>query len=201
MPEHDFDTVTQYASPDLIGAMAYREHPVIDDPNWRLSGADTRAEYARWAGNICGMACLSMALLHRHGASPTLFQLLKGARRHGAYVEREDGTIKGLIYDPFVRYVRTELDLGAETQAQLPMRDLLMLLSQGFTVIASVHKEIRRPERPAPGKGGHLIYATGTSDGRIHFRNPSGHTEGARTAILPAEVFARFYAERGVSLA
>lgn len=198
---HDFPTVTQYASEDLIEAMAYQGHPVADDPRWPESGAPTLAEYTRWAGNICGIACLRMALLRRDGSAPRLFDLLDGARKYGAYEELDGGAIRGLIYAPFVDYVRAEHGFEAEVQGRLPVEDLLTLVRNGFTVIASVNKQIRRPELPAPGKGGHLVYVTGHRDGQLHFRNPSGHTDQTRKAAIPVDVFTEFYAERGVSFA
>jgi hypothetical protein len=77
---------------------------------------------------------------------------------------------------------------------------LLAPLDGGRLVMASVHKEIRRPENPAPGKGGHLVLVTGRQGNTVHFRNPSGHTEQARTASLPVAEFAEFFGGRGVSL-
>ncbi|MGW3494539.1 hypothetical protein [Streptomyces sp. NPDC001020] len=81
------------------------------------------------------------------------------------------------------------------------MPSLLDLLDEERLVMASVHKEIRRPENPAPGKGGHLVLVTGRQGDTVQFRNPSGHTEQARTASLPVAEFAEFFAGRGVSLA
>ncbi|MFJ7272027.1 hypothetical protein ACIQV3_36260 [Streptomyces sp. NPDC099050] len=77
------------------------------------------------------------------------------------------------------------------------------MLDSGRLVMTSVHKEIRRPESPAPGKGGHLVLVTGRHGDTQYFRDPSGHTEQARTATLPAAEFAEFaefFADQGVSL-
>ncbi|MCX4747544.1 hypothetical protein OG455_18810 [Kitasatospora sp. NBC_01287] len=63
--------------------------------------------------------------------------------------------------------------------------------------MASVHKEIRQPDRPAPAKGGHLAVITGHEDGTLTFCNPSGRTTQTPDAELPVETFAQFYAERG----
>ncbi|MGW8702823.1 hypothetical protein ACWGOK_38955 [Streptomyces eurythermus] len=80
------------------------------------------------------------------------------------------------------------------------MPDLLTLLDRGRLVMASVHKEIRRPENPAPGKYGHLVLVTGRQGDTVHFRNPSGHTAPARNASLPVAQFAELFGGRGVSL-
>jgi hypothetical protein len=54
--------ITQYATPSLIAAIAYRGHPPADDPAWRQSGAPDQETYGRWCTRLCGMACLRMAL-------------------------------------------------------------------------------------------------------------------------------------------
>ncbi|MCX4539441.1 peptidase [Streptomyces sp. NBC_01565] len=201
MAEPGFPTVTQYASPDLIDAIVYRGHTPGDDPRWRESGAPDHAAYARWCSHICGMACLRMALLRRDGHAPGLFDLLDGARAYGAYTEDPGtGAIRGLIYAPFAAYVRAEHGLTAEVHGHLPAARLAELLDAGHVVTASVHPEIRHPERPAPGQGGHLVLVTSHTSGTVRFRNPSGHTAGTRDAELPLDVFAAFFAQRGIAL-
>ncbi|MCJ0875250.1 C39 family peptidase [Streptomyces sp. AP-93] len=202
MSELQFPTVTQYASPDLITAIAYEGHDRGDDPRWAESGAPDLDTYRRWCGHMCGIACLRMAILARHGDAPTLFELLDGARKYGAYTEDPDtGSIRGLIYAPFAQYVAdAHHRVDAEVHPSLTVPDLLALLDSGRLVMTSVHKEIRRPENPAPGKGGHLVLVTGHHGDTLYFRNPSGHTEQARTATLPVAEFAEFFAGRGVSL-
>jgi hypothetical protein len=192
--------VTQYATADLIARIAYEGHSPGDDPAWRTSGAEARADYARWCGHMCGIACLRMALLHRDGHAPAAFQLLAGARDHGAYVETGDGTIRGLIYAPFARYALAVHALPAEVHADLSVPNLLELLGRGRLVMASVSKDIRHPERDPESRGGHLVLLVGHRDGLIHLRNPSGHTPDTRRAALPVERFAAFFAGRGVSL-
>lgn len=82
----------------------------------------------------------------------------------------------------------------------LAATDLPGLLADGHLVMASVHREIRRPERPAPGRGGHLVLLTGHDHGSLHFHNPSGHTPDARRAILPIDTFETFFGGRGIAL-
>src|SRR5688572_27315505 len=81
-------TVTQYASPELVAAIVYDGHDPADDPRWAESGAPTRDDYARWCGRWCGMACLRMALTHRDGDAPTLYELLDRSLPYGTYVPR-----------------------------------------------------------------------------------------------------------------
>ncbi|GAA1919105.1 C39 family peptidase [Streptantibioticus ferralitis] len=196
MPAH-----TQYASSHLISAIAYHGLDPAADPAWASTGATTVEEYARWSRNLCGMACLRMLLAHRDGTAPSLFDLAAMARRHRAYVEESDGSIKGLIYAPFVAYVHEAHEINATVHRDLSMVELSQLLQAGRMVMASVHKEIRRPDRDPPGRGGHLVLVIGQDEcGRLHWRNPSGHTHQARIAAHPPEVFARFFGHRGISL-
>ncbi|WP_329894830.1 C39 family peptidase [Streptomyces sp. SP17KL33] len=191
--------VTQYASAHLITRIAYHGHDPADDPNWSLSGAPSRAVYARWCRHICGMACLRMALLHRFDDAPSLFTLLSGALHYGAYVEQND-EINGLIYAPFARYVEDTHQVGAAVHGTFDLAELIALLDDGHMVMTSVSKEIRRPGRAPERRGGHLVLAIGHDNGRIIYRNPSGHTPEARQASLPADRFDDFFAHRGISL-
>ncbi|MFD5558629.1 C39 family peptidase [Streptomyces sp. NPDC127068] len=201
MFEYSFPTITQYASPDLINAIAYEGRPHHADPRWAETGALSLDAYRRWCRHMCGIACLRMALLAHTGDAPTMFELLDGAREYGAYIEdTEGGDIRGLIYAPFARYVDDVHSLTATVCPALTIAELFALLDSGQLVMASVHKEIRRPESPAPGKGGHLVLVTGRDGDTVRFRNPSGHTPRARTAALPATQFAQFFDNRGIAL-
>ncbi len=196
-------TITQYASPDLVAAIVYAGHDPADDPRWPESGAPTRADYGRWCREWCGMTCLRMALTHRDGDAPPLYDLLTAGLPYGTYVPQPDGTIRGLYYDPFAAYVRAEHGLDAEVHRHLDADGLRSALADpGALVIASVHREVRRPHRPAPGRGGHLVLVTGHDPAAdtLTFHNPSGHTATTRTAILPTAVFDAFFAHRAIVL-
>lgn len=190
---------TQFATPELVGAIVEGGLDPAEDPGWADSGAASPAEYARWAGHLCGMTCLRMAL---GAGAPPLFALRDGALAYGAYTEDPDGAIRGLVHAPFARYAREAHGLDAVVHRELSPSALLGLLDAGRSVMASVHYGIRRPERPAPGRGGHLVLVTSrTADGEgVHFHNPSGTTADTRAAELPWAVFEPFFAGRGVSL-
>lgn len=190
---------TQFASFELVGPIVEGGLDPASDPAWADSGAGSPAEYARWAGHLCGMTCLRMAL---GTGAPSLFALRDGALGYGAYTEDGDGTIRGLVYAPFAAYVREKHGLDATVHRHLAPAEILDLLDEGRSVMASVHYAIRHPQRPAPGRGGHLVLLTSrTADGAgVHFHNPSGTTAGTRAAQLPLADFARFFAGRGVSL-
>jgi hypothetical protein len=196
--------ITQYASPGLIEAIAYAGHDPGDDPAWTATGATSRAEYATWCRHICGMACLQMVLAHRDGQAPALLELLRAGLPYGTYRPEAHGRIRGMFYAPFLTYVRAEHGLDGQVHPDLTLDGLRDQLLAGATmVVASVHKEIRRPDRPAPGRGGHLVLVTGyqPATDTLTFHNPSGHTPAAHAAELPAPVFETFYAGRGISLA
>jgi hypothetical protein len=191
--------LTQYASPSLIEAFTYGGRPRADDPRWRESGAPDRDAYAAWCARWCGMACLRMALLARDGTAPSLYELAQGCLEHGGYSD-EPGAPGGLIYRPFAEYARDRHGLAAEVITALDPARLVRELSAGALVIASVHPEVRRPDRYTPGAGGHLVLVTGHDGGEVTFHNPSGHVPGAVVATLPLPVFDRFSARRGIVL-
>ncbi|MFJ1754950.1 C39 family peptidase [Kitasatospora sp. NPDC088134] len=197
---HAVPTVTQYASPDLIGAVAYHDRPKADDPNWAVSGAPDRESYAYWAGRWCGMACLRMALLARDGHAPTLWELLHGALKWDAYQQQADGSVAGLFYRQFTEYAADAFALPARVVTDLTPTRLAAETTAGHLVIASVHKEIRRPDRPAPGRGGHLVLVIGHDNDHVTFNNPSGHTPDTVAARLPSSDFDRYAAHRGIVL-
>ncbi|MGW0789263.1 peptidase [Streptomyces sp. NPDC002911] len=190
---------TQFASPGLVEAIVEGGLDPAEDPRWADSGAASPAEYARWAGHLCGMTCLRMAL---GTGAPSLFALRDGALKYDAYTEDADGVIKGLVYAPFARYVSEVHGLGAVVHRRLSLAAILDLLDQGRRVMASVHYGIRHPEQAAPGRGGHLVLLTSrTADGAgVHLHNPSGTTAITRAADLPLPDFERFFAGRGVCL-
>jgi Peptidase_C39 like family len=197
---HPVPWITQYATPSLIAAIAYQGHPPADDPNWQASGAPTRQAYGRWCSRLCGMACLRMALATRDGNAPSLFELLDGCLEYGGYVEEPDGRVKGLLYRQFTDFARDRYQLQADVITSLTPERMESELGRGRLVMASVHKEIRRPEREPPATGGHLVLVTGYQAGHLTFHNPSGHTTEAGIATLPVTIFDRFSAHRGIAL-
>ncbi|WP_292643313.1 C39 family peptidase [Mesorhizobium sp.] len=170
------------------------------DPLWRGSGAETLDEYAIWAANICGMACLKMILASRGEIVPTI-ELARRCTDYGGYVVNE-GSIKGLIYAPFVSFVKEAFGLRAEVMTNVATVDIPAILSRSRFFIASVSSSIRWPEREPPSKGGHLVLITRASDEGFRFHNPSGHNSATRAnAVLAAADFDRFFANRGIAVA
>ncbi len=183
--------------PDIISG---KLHPA-DDPLWHMSGAADQNEYGRWSSHICGMACLKMLLAQWKKQIIPTFELMRQCREYGGYVVNEDGSIKGLIYRPFVAYIEAAFGLEAEVKEQTPIEDIYELLDRGYVYIASVHPSIRTPEATPPKQGGHLVYVFARNDQRqeIVFHNPSGHTVTTQENVhLSCDVFSRFYAKRGI---
>jgi hypothetical protein len=94
----------------------------------------------------------------------------------------------------------TAASLWADVITDLAPSRMTRELGQGRLLMASVHKEIRRPDREPPWnrrapRPGHRHH-----DNQVTFHNPSGYTPQAGIATLPMTVFDRFAAHRGVAL-
>lgn len=193
---------SQWESPDMtLAVLSEGAHALHRDPLWRGSGAETIEEYARWAVNVCGMACLKMILAARGERHPIL-SLARGCTGYGGYVVNEaDASIKGLIYAPFVTFVGERFGLAARTLTNVPAADIPDMLSEGGFFIASVSSAIRWPEREPPSKGGHLVLVTGASRDSVRFHNPSGHDRASQAdVVMPLSTFDRFFANRGIAV-
>lgn len=193
---------SQWETPDMTMAVLAdgAEAALRRDPLWRGSGAETLDEYAAWAANICGMACLKMILATRGEIVPTI-ELARQCTRYGGYV-LNGGSIKGLIYAPFVSFVKEAFGLRAEVMTNVATSDIPAILARSRFFIASVSSWIRWPEREPPSKGGHLVLVTAASDEVFRFHNPSGHISATQAnAVLAPADFDRFFANRGIAVA
>lgn len=164
------------------------------DPLWAASGAESPAEYARWAHHLCGMACLRMAMAAR-GEAHSIHDLRRAVQALGGYVEEPGGEIRGLIYAGAVSWLHAR-----GIAARIVLDEALPDLLPGQVYIASVHATIRTPEVAPPRRGGHLVLVFGRdAEGRLRFHNPSGHDAPSRCdARLRAEDFQRYHADRGI---
>ena len=202
MQSREVPYFSQWESPGMtLPLLAEGLSALYRDPLWRNSGADTVEDYARWAVNVGGMACLKMILAARGEIHPTL-ELARACTGYGGYVVNDAaGSIKGLIYEPFVRFVRERFGLYAETMTNVDMAMVPGILPRWRYFIASVHPGIRWPERAPPSKGGHLVLVTAASPGEIRFQNPSGHDRQSQANVtLPLASFDRFFARRGIAV-
>ncbi|WP_137933935.1 C39 family peptidase [Mesorhizobium comanense] len=194
---------SQWETPDMTLAVLAdgADMALRRDPLWRGSGAATLDEYAVWAANICGMACLKMILATRGEIVPTI-ELARRCTSYGGYVVNEaDQSIKGLIYAPFVTFVEEAFGLRAQVMTSVATADIPSILERSRFFIASVSSSIRWPEREPPSKGGHLVLVTAASDEAFRFHNPSGHTAATQAnAVLAPADFDRFFANRGIAV-
>lgn len=191
---------SQWESPDLTSSVLARgEAALAEDPLWAGSGAGDLAEYVRWAGHVCGMACLKMLIAAETGTVVPTLALARMCTELGGY-RLEDGTIRGLVYAPAVQLLAGRFGLAAEIVTGLDAAALPGLLRRWRYVIASVHPDIRCPDRPAPGRGGHLVLVTAATSDAVVFHNPSGHDAASqRHARVAPGVFDRFFAGRGIA--
>jgi len=174
---------------------------LAEDPQWASSGAKTMDEYVRWASNLCGMACLKMILAARTGRAIPMLELARKCTEYGGYSVNAAGQIKGLIYAPFVTFVREAFRIDAEVVTGISACGLAGVLRQAEFFIASVHHSIRWPERQPPMKGGHLVLVLEATSDHVVFHNPSGHTVSSQEyAAVPVSTFDKFFAGRGVAI-
>jgi hypothetical protein len=200
--ELDVPYFSQWETPEMtLPVLAEGAVALHRDANWKNSGAETIEEYARWAVNVCGMACLKMILAARGEAHPIL-SLAGACTSYGGYVVNEaDASIKGLIYAPFVTFLRERFGLVAEVRTELPTQTIPEILATHRFFIASVSSSIRWPEREPPGKGGHLVLVTAADENSVRFHNPSGHERATQADVtLPLATFDRFFANRGIAV-
>lgn len=202
MRQTDVPYYSQWETPEMtLAVLAEGSSALLRDPLWQRSGATTPEDYARWAVNVCGMACLKMVLAARGEIHPIL-SLAQACTAFSGYVVNEaDASIKGLIYAPFVCFVTERFGLTAETMTSVETADIPDILSRHRFFIASVNSGIRWPERSPPSKGGHLILVTEASNDTVRFHNPSGHDRESQVdATLPLSIFDGFFANRGIAV-
>jgi len=187
----------QWESPGLI-ARIIAGGDAAADPLWACSGARTAREYARWADHLCGVACLRMVLASR-GVEASAFAVMREVRARGGYVEDDNGGIRGLIYAPAVAWLAEVHGIASRIILDLAAEAIPALLDEGV-FIASVHPNIRAPQGPSPGRGGHLVLVHGLAeDGALVLHNPSGdRAENQADARVAISDFARFFAGRGI---
>ena len=199
----DVPYFSQWETPDMTAAVLAEGAPtaLLKDPRWASSGAANVDEYARWAGNLCGMACLKMILAAPSGHIVPTVSLAMQCKEYGGYVVDPEGNIKGLIYAPFVPFVQERFAMNASVVTDISAADIPDILAASQFFIASVHHSIRWPDTEPPSKGGHLVLVTAATPNAVRFHNPSGHNLAARENVeLPIDAFSKFFARRGIAI-
>ena len=175
------------------------------DPRWPSSGASTLGEYVTWGAHVYGMACLKMILAARTGRVIPTLELARECTAYGGYtVDVNTGRIQGLIYAPFVRFVRFVREwvgIDAEVVTDMTAGRMPQLFDRAEFLLASVHPSIRWQDREPPARGGHLVLVMQCSSGSVVFHNPSGHDQASQEyARLDLDTFDRFFAGRGIAI-
>jgi hypothetical protein len=145
------------------------------DNDWRLSGAESKEEYARWAYTMCGMACLSMILQHFYSKTIRNVELANDALANGVY-DIANNEISGMKYQPFVKWIE-KFNLLADVYSKLSIKGIQYALSHSKLVIVSVNPNIRGfNTSPQDQIGGHLVLVVGYDlrNSTITINNPSG---------------------------
>lgn len=197
---HEVPYFSQWESPELVKRITNGTFDSSKDPNWKSSGAKTKEEYSLWSANACGMACTKMIIANELHKIVPIVVLCKKATTYGAYTFPLE-TSPGLLYKPYVKFLKSEFNLEAKIINPLTINEILIALHQDNYVIASVSPGIRTVERIPPAKGGHLVLLLGydLSKKEIYFHNPSGFTEQTRHhATLSFDDFTRFFGMRGI---
>ncbi|MBS0969995.1 MULTISPECIES: hypothetical protein [Yersiniaceae] len=191
---------SQWESPTEAAALLDGRQSLAGITHWAASGARTQAEFIEWANHLCGMCCLKMALAASGYPPPPLLHLARASLPYGTYV-REGNSLRGLIYAPFVAYVKEAWAMDAAVTTGITAGEIAPLLTRYSWFIASVHPSIRQPACCPPHTGGHLVLVSAADDRHITFHNPSGDRPETQSYVtLPLATFARFFAGRGIAL-
>lgn len=146
------------------------------------------------------MACLKMILKSKFGKTPSLITLGKKCLEYGGYVPTPS-ELKGLYYEPFIRFIHQEFRLNGKTIKHLSLNGILKALEKQQFVITSVSPQIRNPKSMPSKRGGHLVLLLGYDHLKklLFFHNPSGNTHKTQQyAEITYTDFARFFAGRGI---
>lgn len=208
LPDPDINTpsslvipyFSQWESPSSADDILSHKKHLQDIEEWPASGAASQEEFIEWANHVCGMCCLKMAIAATTGEIVPILELTRRSLPYGAYV-REGEKIRGLIYAPFVEFLRQELRIDGQVRVEMTAADIAAELEKNLFFIASVHPGIRHPEIAPPRTGGHLVLVTAVERETLTFHNPSGHNEATQSNVkIPISQFAQFFAGRGVAL-
>lgn len=192
---------SQWESPELVEQILAKKIDAKDDPNWRKSGAKTKAEYDDWSWAACGMACTKM-LLANEGREMPLIDLGKKCAEYGGY-QLPLKLSPGLLYKPYLNFVKKEFGWDARIFSHIPLNHIFHQLSKGNFVIASVSPMIREPNSTPKNKGGHLILLLGydLDKNEVYFHNPSGASKKAQANVaIGFADFEKFFSGRGLSI-
>ena len=164
MRDHDLPDppyISQWGDLACNVAVIERGEDPIPLHDWRADGYLSGEAYRLWSRNTCGLTCLQMILAADPGRWPDVpckGALLAQAISGGVLTPHDDGSIGGLYYAPFVKWVAHDFGLEAVSRPELPIEEMAELVAAGeWYAMASVSYEIRLPEQEPTHTGGHLI--------------------------------------------
>lgn len=199
----DIPYFSQWESRELNRQILSHDIKAEDDPNWRNSGAVSKAEYASWSWSGCGMACLKMILARRHEQIIPLVTLGKLSLAYDCYDLPLEASA-GLKYAPFVRFLKQEFSIVTKVAPTLPSAQIVYELAHGNYVMASVSPMIRDPSSQPTTRGGHVVLIVGYDLGKrgFYLHNPSGDSPASQAfAYVSFDEFKKFFNGRGVVIA
>lgn len=195
--EHNDEVVIRRAEPSGLEVFLPRTDP-SQLHDWASDGYRSIGEYLFWSRKVCGLACLQSLLHGWTDIRLSMGELLAQALDLGCYLVEPSGKVQGLIYRPFMAWVRSEFGFDCQLIEHTPIQESIREVRPGQALIASVSPEIRDPDTIEPLRGGHLVLIYAVDDEVVRFHNPSGYSYNSDSASLPMHVFARFHANRGI---
>lgn len=189
---------SQWGSPEFNERIINNLADPCEDPTWVNAGFSEKDEYRFWSRRICGIACLESILDFTGTPHENRKNMLLDAIHRGAYVVSEENLVKGLIYDPFCKWIYDKYKIKSKIYTNHNLHHVAENISKSIMAIVSVSTEIRAPNMPNSRRGGHLILVCGVDENNIYFHNPSGVPPFQQNACLPIEEAERFHAGRGM---
>ena len=198
----------QFASPDLVRNLIYKELPLEQDPRWAEYGALSPQEYAYWALRSCGVVCVKMTVDGFTGqSSGTVMDWVKAGLALDGYInqQRTDRPAEVGWRHATLAQLAIKHDCQAKPATNLTLDDLMQCIQADQAVIASVTSELGEKEAPLTRNSGHLVVVYGLElselgviDG-IVLHNPSGRTAALQAgAVIPAGRFVAGFSGRGI---
>lgn len=197
----------QFASPELVRDLIYKQIPLEQDPHWADYGAATPQEYAHWALRACGVVCVKMAVEGITGRpSGTVMDWVKAGLTLDGYItdQRTDRPAEVGWKHATLARLATRHGCQAQLVAGQTLDDVAQHLQSDRLLIASVTSELGE-DTPPTRRNGHLVVVYGltlTKQGAqesVVLHNPSGRTAALQSgALIPAGRFAAGFSGRGI---
>jgi len=201
---HPLPYYAQIATPALALQIFQEGYDPVNDPNWRIFGAQSPQEYAYWVMRACGIVCVKMCVEGFARTQRTVHEWIRmGLERNGYLIREEAGKLvePGWIHRVLADLICSE---GLYSQAvPAALQAIIDTLRNGHLFIASVSYQLGT-RNPITFRGGHLVVVRGVDleEGvpvTIYLNNPSGRIpELQANAAVSAVRFQAAYTGRGI---